>query len=229
MGLLAGGRWGRQAQAPEPGLGSGGRPIAGGRGPGGAQVAVPRAQPWGELESKQPGSRWRCHARERPGRGRGFGAGQEDAERRQGRESLSESHPCHHKKKKKKERKPLRQRPCPLLEEGQHVLPGMWGSQGSWCSGGLCGFPDTPLPWPEATRLCLQPSHSTPSPRRPLEFSRWKFTSEALWPHIRQPVSSPVPPPLNPSCPVGSRTGAPQDHRALLPGGSGRGRRRAPW
>ena len=59
MGLLAGGRWGRQAQAPEPGLGSGGRPIAGGRGPGGAQVAVPRAQPWGELESKEPGSRWR--------------------------------------------------------------------------------------------------------------------------------------------------------------------------
>lgn len=95
----------------------------------------------------------------------------------------------------------------------------MWGSQGSWCLGGLCGFPDIPLPWPEATRLCLQPSHSTPSPRRPLEFSRWKFTSKALWPHIRQPVSSPVPPPLNPSCPVGSRTGAPQDHRALLPGG----------
>lgn len=106
MGLLAGGRWGRQAQAPEPGLGSGGRPIAGGRGPGGAQVAVPRAQPWGELESKQPGSRWRCRARERPGRGRGFGAGQEDAERRQGRESPSESHPCHHKKKKKKRESP---------------------------------------------------------------------------------------------------------------------------
>lgn len=31
----------------------------------GAQVAVPRAQPWGELESKEPGSRWRCHAPEK--------------------------------------------------------------------------------------------------------------------------------------------------------------------
>lgn len=89
MGLLAGGRWGRQAQAPEPGLGGGGRSIAGGRGPGGAQVAIPRAQPWGDLKSKEPGGRWRCRARERPGRRRGFGAGQEGAERRQGRESPS--------------------------------------------------------------------------------------------------------------------------------------------
>lgn len=38
----------------------------------------------GGPQSKEPGSRWRCRARERPGRRRGFGAGQEGAERRQG-------------------------------------------------------------------------------------------------------------------------------------------------
>ena len=115
-------------------------------------------------------------------------------------------------------RKPLRQRPRPLLEEGRHVLPGMWCPKAAGTRG-LCGFPDIPLPRPEAARPCLQPSHSTPSTHRPLEFSRWKFTSEALWPHIRQPVSSLLPPPPTPSRPVGSGTGALQDHQALLPVG----------
>ena len=72
MGLLAGGPRGRQAQAPERGLGGGGRSIAGarmwslractvrawGRAGGRARNAA-----LGELESEEPGSWWRCRAR----------------------------------------------------------------------------------------------------------------------------------------------------------------------
>ena len=134
-----------------------------------------------------------------PGRGRVFGAGQGDAERRQGRESPSGNARvlC------------WRRGSTFCLERG--------GPKAAGAQGGLCGFPDVPLPRPEAARPCLQPSYSTPSPRRLLEFSRWKFTPEALWSHIGQPILSLVPPP--PSHPVGSGMGAPQDHRALLPRG----------
>lgn len=211
MGLLAGGPWGSQAQAPERGLGGGGRSIAGGarmwslractvraRGRAGGRA---RSAALGELESEEPGSGWRCRARgkarERE-RFRGWAGGTRE---RAGDENA-----------------PLA---TPTSSAGGEVARSTWnvGSQGSWCSGGLWGFPDIPLPRPEAARPCLQPSHSTLSTHRPLEFSRWKFTSEALWPRIRQPVSSLLPPPPTPSHPVGSRTGAPQDHRALLPGG----------
>ena len=102
----------------------------------------------------------------RPGRGRDFAAGLGDARRRKGRE-IPHCNAC-----------------VLFRRRGGLALPGWGEGPRQPMLGRLCGLPKGPPSWCEAACPHLQPFHSTPSPRTPLEFSRWKFTSEALWPRI---------------------------------------------
>lgn len=108
---------------------------------------------------------------------------------------------------------------CVLFRRrGGLVLPGWGEGPRQPMFGRPCGLPTGPPSWCEAACPHLQPFHSTLSPHTPLEFSRWKFTSEALWPRILHSSCLWSHPPLSPSSPMGSRTEAPLDHRALLLG-----------
>lgn len=105
-----------------------------------------------------------------------------------------------------------------------------WGMLRAEDARWLCGLPDGPPAWPEASQPTFQPFHSTQSTCMPLEFSRWKFASKALFGStcsIHLVSSSTTSDPQQSWAPAES----PLEHWALLSGGqqSSQGRKQVPW